>query len=391
MFPPSDSHAPDQLPPPNSSGSATALEEPRPADALTTTSGSLSPLAGMPWPFGYPTRPEILTAKPSFMYLAHALRRRLGLAIFLGLLLGAGLAAAGWFLVPAPYESSAMLQVHIQSPTIWHDLGGVDFESYKRNAISIMKAQVVLTKALDDRSVRELPQVKRNSADAVSWLADSLIFENLPGSELVRVALRSDDPKGLPEIVNAIVGAYMSEVVDHEREDKLRRREKLERKLKDYKSRVLDEERRLYELNQQIGVSDPNAAKGKVRLQEENINELFQSRNELQHSIAELSMKIELFKLMSTKEGAAAIPEQEIEAAISRDPQIQQIMLQMAQLRQQLAAVKKTVRRPDDPAVTRIQEEITNLDQALREAQAADRQNAYTTNTACCTNKTAPT
>ena len=374
MFPPSDSQTPESIGPQNSGSAATAVEEHRQAGSLTTTGGGLSPLAGMPWSFGYPTRPEILSAKPTMANLAYALRRRLGLAILLGLLLGGGLAAAGWFFTPVPYESAARLQVHIQNPTIWHDLGGIDFEAYKRNAISIIKAQIVLTKALDDRSIHELPQVKRNSADPVSWLSDSLMFDNQAGSELLGIALRSDDPKGLPEIVNAVVQAYMTEVVDRERDNKLRRRDKLEKKLRDFKSRVLAEERQLYELNQQIGVSDVHAAAGRVRLQDENLNQLFQSRSELQRMISDLSMKMELLKLMAASADVSSIPEEDLEAAISRDPQIQQAMQQMALLTRQMAEVRKTVKRNNDPAVVRIQEEMNNLEQSVREMRAADRQ-----------------
>ena len=146
MFPPSDSHSLEStsdIYPHGANGSngptnGTATLEDRRNHELVPYNGAMTANGGMPWSFG-PMRPEILTETPTFSKLMHALRRRLWLGIFSGLVLGGLLGYAAWWLVPTKYESVAFLLVKIADPQVWHGNGGVDFETYKHNAMSVLK------------------------------------------------------------------------------------------------------------------------------------------------------------------------------------------------------------------------------------------------------------
>src|SRR5262249_28339564 len=152
VFPPSDSNFPENLPEPSRSSSL-VLEERRTTDSLPATNGNGLSVPEAPWSVGFPMRPEILTAKPDISNLLHSLRRRKWLVIFLGVLLGGGLAAAGWFLFPPRYESTAMLSFRDQ-PGVLNSSGTLDANTLANNAVPNIKNNYpLLQKALDDPTV----------------------------------------------------------------------------------------------------------------------------------------------------------------------------------------------------------------------------------------------
>ena len=378
MFPPSDSHSLDNPSDSYSQGagaptSGTATIDERRGQELIPYNGGMMAGGGMPWSVG-PMRPEILSATPTFSNLLHALRRRLWLGIFTGLILGGGLGYAAWRLMPTKFESVATLQIKIMDPSIWHPEGGVDFGTYKANAMSVIKAPFVLNKALDDRTVHDLPLVKEHGIDASNWLHDALVVRNDPGSELIQVSMLNEDPQGLPEIVNAVVGAYEREVVEKERTDKLERRDRLDKKFRGYKSNVLDKERQLYELNQQIGTTDAETAKIRYRIEVADLEGMMQSRADALKNIGELTMQIKLADAMAKSAAKGDVPDSQIDEIIARDPQIIQATNELNALRHEERETRKIVRNPNDPALVRIREAISSVEQSIEEMRNADRQ-----------------
>ncbi len=377
MFPPSDN---DSLENTNDGfdgkGALGMNEDRRGHEGLIPMSAGggngLSANGAMPWAFGLPSRPEILSASPNFLNLLHALRRRKWSAMALGLLFGGTLAAVAWVALPTKYESIAWLQVHAKDPIVWQGESGMDLDTYKRNASEMIKGPVVLNKALADRTIQDLPLIKKNSADLTNWLSNALSVEVTKG-ELLPVALRADESEGIPEIVNGVVSAYLREVVDKERTDKLVRRDNLDKKFRAYKTQVLEKQRALYELNQQIGTTDAQTARVRYRMEAQTLESLMQQRTELQKSISDISMKIEIAKLLVDQADKSQVSEEDIEQAVSRDPQIQQAMGEIVNLRREQHEIERVVKRKDDPSLIRIKDAISGLEQNIQEMRNADR------------------
>jgi polysaccharide biosynthesis transport protein len=389
VFPPSDSHSLENSSESysqNANGSnggaggnatnGTATIEDRRGHELMPYGGGMMASGGMPWSFG-PMRPEILTATPTFSNLMHALRRRLWLATFSALVLGGLLGYAAWRLMPTKFESMAVLQVKITAPVVWnqHSEGEADFVTYKANTASIVKAGFVLNKALDDRTVRDLQLVKDHGTDAVAWLHDSLVIKNDPGSELIQVSLLNEDPQGLPEIVNAVVNAYQHEVVEKGRTEKLVRKDQLDKKFRAYQTTVLDKERKLFELNTLVGTTDAETAKVRIRIELADLESLMQSRSEAQKAIGELKMKIALLKVMIAGANNGQVPEDKIEDAIARDPQIIQAQNDLNALQREEREIRRVVKNPNnDPSMVRIRDAIRVVQQSMEEMRNTDRQ-----------------
>ncbi len=372
MFPPSDNDSIDNGENFNSQPDSRAMATGRSSGALIPMHGG--DLTNMPWAYGLPSRPEILSATPNASNLLHALRRRVWLALFMGLALGGALGALAWFLLPTRYEAAATLVAHVANPSVWHDQGGVDFPTFKLNAAAMVKKNVlVLNKALSDKTVQEFPVVKKNSLDAANWLGESLTVEYPGNGELMVVSMRADEPDGVPEIVNAVVDAFIKEVVDKERTNKLVRRDTLDRKSRSYKTQVLEKQRQLFDLNQQIGTTDARAAHARWQMELDNLNMFMQRRTKLQNDIAEITFKIEKAKLLRDNADKMSVPEEQLEQIISQSPQIQDSMKDLSALRREQREVERTVRRKDDPAVQRIREAINSVEQNVQDLRNAAR------------------
>ena len=85
-----------------------------------------------------------------------------------------------------------------------------------------------------------LPLVKQHQADLNSWLAGQLEI-GFPGdAEVMTISMKSDDRDQAAVLVNSVVSAFLKEVVDKQRSDKLIRRDQLDRKYRAYNTQLLE-------------------------------------------------------------------------------------------------------------------------------------------------------
>jgi uncharacterized protein involved in exopolysaccharide biosynthesis len=143
-------------------------------------------------------------------------RRWLRLAVCLVLLIvAAGVIVAGRFLAAPKYTATALIRVATSPPAI---LSASDtsspFDLYKSTQIQLLTSDFVLNAAL--RQLGALEIVKQQG-DPIRWLASTLEVETARESEIIRVSCADERKDVAVAIVNAVVNAYMKEVVEHER------------------------------------------------------------------------------------------------------------------------------------------------------------------------------
>jgi succinoglycan biosynthesis transport protein ExoP len=144
-----------------------------------------------------------------------ALKYHWFLFIVLGSLLGAGLGAAAWELLPAKYTTTALLRVNSSNagllgsdPTV----ARTEFLTFLRTQADAIKSENVLRAAMRDSKIGNTDMLKSNE-DPIRWLQDNLLIEFSEHSELMKVSLTGENPGECAEIINAIDAAYMKEVV----------------------------------------------------------------------------------------------------------------------------------------------------------------------------------
>jgi capsular exopolysaccharide synthesis family protein len=238
--------------------------EPRPLPALSSAergarSGELSEsstLRALP-------APEALSAPPGVETLWHALRRRWGLILVLGLLAGSLGAAGAWFVVPGNYTvqvllqlSSRQAQASLESDT---DPGG-----YQRSQAALFLSYPVLHTALDKPEIAQLPEVQAHS-DPYEWLLKDIKTDLLLGPEILHVTLSGDHGEDVALLLNELTRAYLKESVAKEQSKVLERIKQLEANYKQLSETLREKRLRLANLEESVGVEPADAVSSKIQ------------------------------------------------------------------------------------------------------------------------------
>ena len=161
------------------------------------------------------------------------------------------------------YTASACLRVAMQekpilSPTEFRGIDRDRFDIYKNTQQQLLVSRFVLQAALRTPEVNKLASVQREQAtgDPVKWLAGRLSV-SFPGrAEIMQVSLSGDDPKEATTLVNAVVNAYLAEVVNAERDQKRQRLSELDRAYVEKETDIRNKREELKKLAQVQGSTE---------------------------------------------------------------------------------------------------------------------------------------
>jgi len=107
------------------------------------------------------------------------------------------------------------------------------YEQYRRTQVQLLKSDLVLSGALREEGILDLPVLKGAKGTPKQWLQDNVFVVAPLGSEVVQVKLRGEDPAQAAKIVNAVVDSYVKNVVNAERTDQLNAQSVFETQLRD--------------------------------------------------------------------------------------------------------------------------------------------------------------
>jgi polysaccharide biosynthesis transport protein len=112
----------------------------------------------------------------------------------------------------------------------------IEFEIFKNTQKQLITSPMVLRTALKQPGISDLEVIKKQK-DPLDWLGRNLQVTTPANAEIMQVSLSGASPEELATLVNAVVDAYMAEVVDADR----RVREDRIRELKDTQIRKAQE------------------------------------------------------------------------------------------------------------------------------------------------------
>lgn len=220
------------------------------------------------------------------MGLIHALRRRWipAVAVAIPAALFAGVAL--WELVPAPYESYAMVKVaQYTQDMIGRAVNNEsNFLNYRDSQMAYIRSRVVLEAALRKPEVAQTETIK-GLTHPVEYLAKQLKVDAMESDEFVRIALHGDKPRELATIVNAIKDSYMNEVVFAERNKKIAKLEKLESVLAEKEEQLEEKRKSIDALALALGTVDARIANMTIARAEQNLAGLGSDRRKVRSSL----------------------------------------------------------------------------------------------------------
>ncbi len=161
---------------------------------------------------------------PTLPELFNALKRRLVLATFLGVLVGMAAAAGVWLAMPAgKHQVRGLLQIRPNAAMVGKSAGtDPEFESFKKTQESLIKGRRLVEKVYRDPKVAQLHDI-RTADDPLLYLEQS-IRVRWDAPELMAVSMNGDDPKQLKIILDTILEEFVKDAVSSEGKDRSEKR-----------------------------------------------------------------------------------------------------------------------------------------------------------------------
>jgi capsular exopolysaccharide synthesis family protein len=266
-----------------------------------------------------------------------ALKRRWLLALSLGLLTGAMAAATVWYVWP-PEGSCAVATLSIEQnePHVFQPglVPNVEFNIYRRTQRVLIKSRTVAEAALKMKGVADLGVVK-NSPDPIGLITGGLAaeFESAPDILTVYLGGPEQYQADLPILLDAVIEAYLNEIVRKQKSGKSKRMEILENMYKGCAERVASNRETLDALAKLGGTPKSEWSDQQMKFFREQLNraeaKLITIQDELEDLQSEKEDKEEQLKNLSE----TPISPEAIDKYIDKDPEVR--MLQEALAEQQ--------------------------------------------------------
>ncbi|WP_169979039.1 polysaccharide biosynthesis tyrosine autokinase [Tautonia rosea] len=318
-----------------------------------------------------PSRPvaPASTGMPNALDLLKALRHRWVLAVTLGVVFAAAAAGACLKILPAPeYSAQALLLVAGQQPHIIFETGEAqaNFATYQQTELTLLKSHTILNAALNDESVTPL-QLDERYPDPIAWLEEK-IQANYKG-EVLRIAMTGPNPNEVAVLVNAVSDAYLREHLNKTETERRAHHEQLKDIYTDYQKRLESKRKELKALSEQLGSNDRETIQFSEQL-------LLERRELALQDLATLGREIERLRIQiavreespsGSKPMARHGSSLPIEAQVAENPTIAQYDAEIASRVDRLQQQQRLIRRPSDPAIRRLEQDISRLQEAREE------------------------
>jgi len=266
----------------------------------------------------------------------HALRRHWLLITGIGLLCVAIVGPAVWFGVGSRYTAYAHLRVAMEEDTVAFKTGtswvNLDrFQIYKDTQLQLVESRFVLAKAISKPEISKIPEIlhEEETGDPIEWLADELSV-SFPGkSELMEVRLARPNPKEAADLVNAVVDAYMQEVVYAEITQKRKRLSKLEEVCSTRDAEMRKKRQELKNLAQHYGTSDKETLTLQQKLLLEELTLYRQEMAKTQFSIRQLQGELGAQEALFGNLNVMEVPAITIDELVRYDPVARQLSMEL--------------------------------------------------------------
>jgi uncharacterized protein involved in exopolysaccharide biosynthesis len=163
------------------------------------------------------------------------------------------------------YTATATIHVRSVAPTMLSHPGQAysekEYRDYKETQRRLVTSQIVLMCALRKPDIAKLPSVEAEiiNGDPVRWLGKMRKVEFPGDAEIMSVSCTTDNPHDAAALTNAVVDAYMTEVVNTEFEYRKRKLNELEQIVAEKEKALIEKRSELHELT---SMSPGDSAKG---------------------------------------------------------------------------------------------------------------------------------
>ena len=318
----------------------------------------LAPFGPQSVPSPYGPSGDPLAGGVDYKRVWHSFRRRWLPATALGLLLAATAAVLTWVFLPRGFEAVAWLRVRDKSGMF---AGGgrdnAEYEAYRKTQVALIKSPFVLQSALRRPGISALNAVA-DEEDPVGYLMRNIQVSAPMESEVVQVRLRGEDAREVTQLVNAVTTAFLNDVVNKERTERLQRRDSLDRKYKENMAEVRSTLDTFHNLARSLGTSDSSEVATERSLLLDHLGTLRAQINQAQRDLALIDAELAINDAKDRGELSLeqTVPEETVDAMLQRDPQFAELLGRLSAIEESMAyQAERSARGSSDPAVRRLE------------------------------------
>lgn len=342
---------------------ATTATNAAPQPAPTGTGGVLAtlPEPGMLIPQTY-TPPaygpggDVAGGGLDLVRVMHAIRRRWMPATAIGLALATAAAIAAWLLLPRGYEATAWLRVRSNPGSFVTGYAPGEYDQYRKTQLQLIKSPFVLNAALRRPGISNL-ELLRDEKDQVAWLTRNIQVAAPAESEVVQIRMRGENPREVQQVVNAVTQAYLSDVVNKERTERLAKRDMLEKKYKENMAEVRTRLETFNNLARSLGTRDSAEVSTQRSLLLDHLGTLRAQLTQLQRDIVQIDTELALIEATTKNQGGEGNADagDAVDGSLMRHPQMADLARRLAELEEMIAyQADRSARGGNDPAVRRL-------------------------------------
>jgi polysaccharide biosynthesis transport protein len=341
-----------------SAGAATA--DPRAGMLAPIRETGLAHAPGSQLPDTIPVGADPLAGGIDYRRAWHAFRRRWIPAAVLGVTLATLAGILTFLLLPRGFEAVAWLRVRDKSGMYGTGMGrdNAEYEAYRKTQVQLIKSPLVLMAALRRPGINGLETI-RGEEDKVGWLVRNVQVSAPMESEVIQVRLRGEDPQEITQIVNAVAGSYLNDVVNKERAERLGRRDALEKKYKENMAEVRSRLDTYHNLARSLGTTDSAEVATQRVLLLDHLGTLRAQQTQLQRDIAMVDAELAIMDAKARGEITLeqSVPEEMVDAMVLRDPQFVELRDRLAGIEEAVVfQAQRSARGANDPAVKKLQD-----------------------------------
>lgn len=307
---------------------------------------------------------------PDALSLLKALRRRWVLALGLGIVCAAVVGYATWLVAPpSKYTVRAMFRVSSDAPRVIFATseGRIDLDTYQKTQVTMIRSRGILEKALSQPEVEKLALVRNRTGDRVEWLEKELRLDY--SGEVLRLAISGQSPDDLTTLLNAVADVYQEEVVDKERDLRLKRYDELKKIYDDYQKRLEDKRKSLRAAAELMGSNDKSVLALKHQLVLERLSlaqkELMEIQSELRRAQAELAgQPSRAAPRQVDPKNTSGAAESAFQQYLSLDQELSRLQARTGSLEATIFSSRRRVRNLADPYLLKLQRDLIDARKA---------------------------
>ncbi|MDR2117597.1 MAG: hypothetical protein LBP87_14565 [Planctomycetaceae bacterium] len=270
-----------------------------------------------------------------------------------------------YMLQPKMYTAIAYLQILQDKPYLhFNEKQFRDFDMFVNTQFAIIQSPLILEKTLENPDVANIPIV-RNQKDKAAWLAQKLELRRRHHSEIITVSITLPVPEDAEKIVNGFVSAFFEYYTTQLQDWNLKLLTQLNLELNRQKTiarQLQSEIQANKEREPSAKQNDKSGVTGFIQ-NESILREFYLNESKLE------VLRFELKTLQETLNNPHEIDisATTLQKAIENEPMLRMLQTKLAELQEQVASLKKTLVRDDEPKIIAWQNQIKEIEKKIEE------------------------